>query len=289
MNGLPPVGLIAFDCVARRGVLGTHGIRSEIQRVDGRPVARRLPVSIPTARSPGPVELAGSTTRHSSSSPSADMWDHGALFSTQQLAEFLAVVSSLPDQANARQVGVERAAEALEAEVAAVVQGDAVLTSVGFPAALVPEAELVEAAAHRQVVIEFPGLGECQTISVALDEADYLVVARAGEDSYTLEEISLLRAMARVLALSLQMLRTLEAERTVRERSERHAAENATLLATLQERQRLLEQLSSIQRAISRRAPLQQILDAITAGAKDLLGDEVVGLRLIDAEDPTMS
>ena len=216
------------------------------------------------------------------------MWDHGALFSTQQLAEFLAVVSSLPDQAEARQVGVERAAEALEAEVAAVVHGGAVLTSVGFPAALVPEAELIEAATHRQIVIELPGLGECQAISVALDETDHLVVARAGEDGYTLEEISLLRAMARVLALSLQMLRTLEAERRVRERSEQHAAENATLLATLQERQRLLEQLSSIQRAISRRAPLQQILDTITAGAKDLLGDEVVGLRLIDADDPAM-
>jgi hypothetical protein len=33
LGGLPPVGLIAFDCVARRGVLGNDGIRSEIQRV----------------------------------------------------------------------------------------------------------------------------------------------------------------------------------------------------------------------------------------------------------------
>ncbi len=43
------------------------------------------------------------------------MGDHGELFSTQQLAEFLAVVSSLPDQASARLIGVERAAEAVEA------------------------------------------------------------------------------------------------------------------------------------------------------------------------------
>ena len=35
LNGMAPVGLIAFDCVARRGVLGSHGIRSEIQRVAG--------------------------------------------------------------------------------------------------------------------------------------------------------------------------------------------------------------------------------------------------------------
>ena len=216
------------------------------------------------------------------------MWNHGALFSTQQLAEFLAVVSSLPDQADARLIGVERAAEAVEAEVAAIVHGDTVLASVGFPASSVPESELVEAATHRQTVIDLPGLGPCQALSVVLDDAGHLVVARAGEDSYTLEEISLLRAMARVLALSLQMLRMLDAERRVRERSERQAAENAALLTTLQERQRLLEQLSSIERAISRRAPLQQILDTVTAGAKDLLGDEVVGLRLIDADDPTM-
>ncbi len=43
LNGLPPMGLIAFDCVARRGVLGNQGIRSEIQRVarqaGGAPVA----------------------------------------------------------------------------------------------------------------------------------------------------------------------------------------------------------------------------------------------------------
>jgi diguanylate cyclase (GGDEF)-like protein len=216
------------------------------------------------------------------------MGDHGELFSTQQLAEFLAVVSSLPDQASARLIGVERAAEAVEAEVAAVVHDEAVLTCVGFPAPLVPEAELIEAARHRQTVIDLPGIGKCQAISVVLEAAGHLVVARAGAEPYTVEEVSLLRAMARVLALSLQMLRTLDAERAVREQSERQAAENAALLATLQERQRLLEQLSSIERAISRRAPLQQILDAITAGAMDLLGDEVVGLRLIDADDPTM-
>ena len=56
----------------------------------------------------------------------------------------------------------------------------------------------------------------------------------------------------------------------------------------LQERQRLLEQLSTIQRAIARRAPLQQILDTITIGARELLGDDVVGLRLRDSDDPEM-
>ena len=39
----PPIGLIAFDCVARRGVLGDRGIAAEVKRVAangrGAPVA----------------------------------------------------------------------------------------------------------------------------------------------------------------------------------------------------------------------------------------------------------
>ena len=82
--------------------------------------------------------------------------------------------------------------------------------------------------------------------------------------------------MARVMELTFDMLRTLEAERLLRDRSERQAAENATLLISLRERQRLLEKLSEIQRSISRREPLTDILDAITGGLHDLLGDDIV-------------
>jgi diguanylate cyclase (GGDEF)-like protein len=109
----------------------------------------------------------------------------------------------------------------------------------------------------------------------------HLLIARSGEDSFTIDEISLVRGMARVLELTIGTLETLEAER-------RQATENQRLLASLQERHRLLEQLSRIQRAITRREPLQHILDTITAGARELLGDEVAGLRLRDPDDPQM-
>ena len=33
LDGRPPIGLLAFDCIARRGVLGDEGIRSEIDRI----------------------------------------------------------------------------------------------------------------------------------------------------------------------------------------------------------------------------------------------------------------
>jgi hypothetical protein len=43
LDGRPPVGLIAFDCIARRGVLGDRGIDQEVERVarhaGGAPVA----------------------------------------------------------------------------------------------------------------------------------------------------------------------------------------------------------------------------------------------------------
>jgi signal transduction histidine kinase len=57
------------------------------------------------------------------------------------------------------------------------------------------------------------------------------------------------------------------------------------LLIALVERNELLRKLTRIQRSMSHRAPLQEVLDAITAGAGELLGDEVVGLRLLDPTD----
>ena len=67
---------------------------------------------------------------------------------------------------------------------------------------------------------------------------------------------------------------------------ERRAAENE-LLVILRERQQLLERLSRIQRKIVTRSALKEVLDAIVWGARELLGDEMVGLQLIDVADPS--
>jgi diguanylate cyclase (GGDEF)-like protein len=75
----------------------------------------------------------------------------------------------------------------------------------------------------------------------------------------------------------------LDAEHELRDRQ---TAENARLVESLAERQRLLERLSKIQSSIVSRRDLQEVLNAIVTGAKDLLGDETVGLRLIDPDDP---
>ena len=78
-----------------------------------------------------------------------------------------------------------------------------------------------------------------------------------------------------------------EAVQDLRAKGDLHATENESLLASLSERQRLLERLSRIQRKIVSRSALSEVLEAIVWGARELLGDETVGLRLLDADDPS--
>ena len=56
-----------------------------------------------------------------------------AHWSTQQLTGFLATVSSASDERTAIRLAVERAAEALDAEVAALLLRGEVYVSIGFP------------------------------------------------------------------------------------------------------------------------------------------------------------
>ena len=58
-------------------------------------------------------------------------------------------------------------------------------------------------------------------------------------------------------------------------------------LEALVQRNDLFVRLSRIQRSISHRAPLNEVLDAITVGASELLGDQIVSLRLVDEDDPS--
>ena len=70
------------------------------------------------------------------------------------------------------------------------------------------------------------------------------------------------------------------------EKERRRTEENQALLASLRERQMLSDRLSRIQRKISTRAPLQEVLDAITHGAAELVHDDVAALRFVDEDDP---
>ncbi|MFG1920301.1 putative bifunctional diguanylate cyclase/phosphodiesterase [Cryptosporangium sp. NPDC048952] len=187
-------------------------------------------------------------------------------WAAQQLPEYLAVVSSRPDVAAAALVAAEWAAELMEAEVGAVVLGDRLEAQVGFPRGAAPSATLVLAAAQRRPTIDVPGLGACVGASVGLgaDMTGHLLVARSGAP-FGAEELSLLRGMGRILGLQLRQIET---------------------LASMQQRQRLLEEFARVQRAITMRSPLQEILDAITTGIHALFERDMVSLRLLDTDDP---
>src|SRR5207302_10578451 len=129
---------------------------------------RRWQASIPTARSPARGGCVASTTRPWSSCRSPEM--PKSVWSTQQLAEFLAAVSSCETEASAALAAVERAAEALDADIAAIVCGGDVVAAVGYAEGAAPAAELISVAAGGAgAALAVPGVGTCPATGVALE------------------------------------------------------------------------------------------------------------------------
>src|SRR6478672_10244046 len=129
----------------------------------------------------------------------ADSW------AAQQLTEYLTRVGTCEDVGTALRIGLERAAEAFEAEAGAVVRDGAVVAGTGFGAGRRPDRDWVRPGARSA---EVPGLGTVAAVAAPLDDAGtgWVALAREGED-FSVEESALLRGMARALA---QTLRTLE-------------------------------------------------------------------------------
>jgi diguanylate cyclase (GGDEF)-like protein len=204
-------------------------------------------------------------------------------WATQQLAEFLAVLTTAADENSAVANALERLAESFDADGGAFVRGRHVVSSLGWSTGHAHEAEILAVALGHRANVEIPGAGMCETVVIPVDrdEGSKVVLARACY-RFSAEEGALLRGMGRVLALALRLLRTVAVER-------RQADENAKLVASLRERQALLERLSSIQRQISSRAMLPEVLDAVTAGASEFLGDDVVVMQLVDESDPAFT
>src|SRR4051794_14396615 len=128
--------------------------------------------------------------------------------SVQQLAEVLATLVSSSTEAAATQGAVERIAECFDSEVGAVVRDGAVVAAVGFRQdGSLPEA-LVALAGGLGDTLDVPGAGRCRAVvvSVPCENPSRLLLARSGEDGYSLEEVSLLRSMGRILANALDML-----------------------------------------------------------------------------------
>jgi len=193
-------------------------------------------------------------------------------WSTQQLAEFVAAVAAAESEASAAITAVERAAEALDAAVAAIICDGRLIAAIGYPdgAGPVGELEAVEPGIGGSS-LEVPGAGECFAAAAPLEHPPgaRLVIAREGSDGLTREETGLLRGMARVASMTMRMLRVLDNERAAREEVERLAQDQAALrrVATL----------------VARAAPRQEIYAAVAAEIAQRLGADVVAVLRYEA------
>ena len=123
-------------------------------------------------------------------------------------------------------------------------------------------------------------------LAVPVDCTTTLLVARSG-DPFASDEALLLRGMGRVLAQALRMLRALDNERALRARGPGpHGGEPAAG----RRRSRSARRSSSGSSASSGRSPtacpIGEVLDSITEGAAELVGDDTASLRIIDETDP---
>ncbi len=124
-------------------------------------------------------------------------------WATHQLVEYVSTLVHSPDEATATRIGLENAAETLEAEIAVLVRDEAAVLVVGLPGPA-PGVLLAVAGRTRSRGIELPGLGRCTAVSVPLGPrtAGYVVLARLGDQRFLPEEINLLRGMAAALRMS---------------------------------------------------------------------------------------
>lgn len=185
-------------------------------------------------------------------------------WSTSQLVEFLAVLSGQPDESTMLRAAVERALEALDAEIGVLLSRRAAPTIVGLSATDSRVPAIIEAAKTDTSTVTIPEIGLCHASTIRLNiEDDELVlfVARSGMEAFAPEETLLLRGMTWVLHLALRPLR---------------------MLVTLEERERVLHHMAVVQRAIVNRAPLTRIVDTVTEAALDLLHCELAMLYLVE-------
>ena len=147
-----------------------------------------------------------------------------ALLTLVQYLARLHPAGGTTERADVATIGVERAVEALEADVGALVGDCGVLAGVGFGSAAIPVQALRACVADgTPVVVE--GIGPCHSVSVPLrGDGSHLVLAHAAAP-FDADETMLAGAMAGVLVTSLRAADGLALERQLRAQSDRQAAE----------------------------------------------------------------
>jgi diguanylate cyclase (GGDEF)-like protein len=156
-------------------------------------------------------------------------------WSLHLLSEILSAFST-DDPENLRNV-VNRVAESVEAEVAAILSPSSIQWCIGL--AEHERTLLLREARSRPNAIEISA-GLLMTYWAPISDGEMLVVGRLGEP-FDIEERSLLRAMARSIELSLRMLQAISAERQARRDASYQASHDP--LTGLPNRLMVLDQL----------------------------------------------
>ena len=190
---------------------------------------------------------------------------NGQFSSPHQLVTFLAALGSCASTVELRRVAASLAAEELDAEVGVLIAQGEVKATIGFGQGPIPFEALL-GVPQGIGTVDIPGLGLYHAMATAWapDQSGRLVVARMAVP-FDSNERDLLLGMAGAFAMAADSLRALE--------------HGQTQLKTL-------EVLLAIQRSISHRDPLPDILTAITDGASSVLRGSPVLLVLDDALDP---
>ena len=202
--------------------------------------------------------------------------------SQAQLVEFVAALSQHRSARGTVLAAAELTAAALDAEVGLLLRGEEVLSSTGWDRGtdLGPLRRALQRASTAS--LDVPGLGPVTVLATsvaALGEDGRLVVARL-DDGFEACERALLLGMGRLLGVALEAARALDGERDLRAEVEATAAERLDLLAELRAREQVLTTLLEVQRAISHRRPLEEVLDLVAEGASASLGGAPVALVL---------
>lgn len=182
-------------------------------------------------------------------------------WAVQQLAGLLAGISTHDDEQRMLMAATHRIAEAVDAEVVAIVTHDGqVPSTIGFPADGVPTKRLVALVASGGGPVEVSGLGELELRVVELGTSPGVHVLLGRSSSpLVADELHLVRSMTQVVDLALELRRAADRERELRQHSERQAEELRVANAALREASAAKDAIISVT-SHELRTPLTSIL-----------------------------
>lgn len=209
----------------------------------------------------------------------------GAGDSIERIAAVIAGLSMAADEGAACDFALPTVAEEFGADGAALVVPGQLCRAHGWTPDQIPEAGLI-AAAGGAGEVEFAAGAHAEVAPVIADDERpvALVIVRRGSALDT-QQRSLFSAYARAIGSALMLQSVMASERSLRARVDLQDRENRELVATLHDHERLEDAMASIRQAISGRAPLPEVLDAIVGAVSDLLGGYPAALYLIDPSD----